>query len=392
MKRICMICQSYYLRDPRVRREAEALAEAGFNVDVITLRGKGEPNTERVSGVNVFRLPLMRRRGNIVRYFLEYLWFFVLSSFFLFYLYLTRQYKLIQIHTMPDFLVFSAVIPRILGAKVILDVHEPMPELFMSKYKLNRDNFLIKFIGIQEKISFRFPNHLFTVHEPLQELFIKRGVIKKDKIDVVLNVPDTKIFKDRQFRKNSEPDGHFVLIYTGTVAERYGLDIAIRGIDLLRNKIPKLKLWIVGEGEHLPYLRNLVMELNLKSYIKFYNPVPLTQIPSLLAKANVGISTHKQDPFWDIYFSTKIVEFLTIGLPVVVSRTKTIQYYFDDDMLFFFTPEDICDFAEKILTVYKNPFLAEKKVENARKYIKNLSWDIEKKKYTKLVESLINTY
>lgn len=385
-----MICQSYYLRDPRVRREAEALAEAGFTVDVLSLRDSGESSTEKVAGVNIFRLPLIRKRGNIIRYFFEYFCFFFLSLFHLSYLYFKRRYDLIQIHTMPDFLVFSAIIPKILGAKIVLDVHEPMPELFMSKYKLDRHNFLIRLIEMQEKISFYFPNHLFTVHEPLRRLFIERDRIRKDKIDVVLNVPDNKIFKNGQLKLANKPGNQFVIVYTGTVAERYGLDIAIRGIDLLRNKIPGLKLWIIGEGEHLSYLKDLVTELTLESYIKFYKPVSLTKIPDLLARANLGISTHKQDPFWDVYFSTKIVEFLIMGLPVVVSKTKTIQFYFDDNILFFFTPEDINDFAEKVLTVYKNPFLAEEKVKNARKYIKDLSWNIEKKKYIRLVKFLID--
>ncbi len=389
MKRICMVCQSYYLRDPRVRREAEALVEVGFDVDVITLRDKGEPSMERVSGVDIFRLPLMRKRGNIIRYLFEYFYFFILSSFFLSYLYLKRRYNLIQIHTMPDFLVFSAVIPKILGVKVILDVHEPMPELFMSKYKVDRNNFLIKLIGIQEKISFCFPDRLITVHEPLRKLFIERDKIRGDKIDVVLNVPDIKIFRDRQLKQTDKLDNHFVLVYPGTVAERYGLDIAIRGIDLLRNKIPRLELWIIGEGEHLPYLKDLVAKLNLENYIEFYGPAPLTQIPDFLTKANVGISTHKQDPLGDLCFSGKIIEFLAMDLPVVVSRTKTFQYYFDENMLFFFIPEDISDFAEKVLTVYENPSLAKKKVENARKYIQSLNWNIQKREYIRLVELLI---
>lgn len=166
MKKICMVCQSYYLRDPRIRREAEALADAEFIVDVFALRDKGEPRKEKVNGVNIYRLPLMRKRGGITRYIFEYLWFFFLSSLFLLRFFLREHYKLIQIHTMPDFLVFCALIPRIFGAKIILDVHEPMPELFMSKYNLNKNNFLIKLLMIQEKISFSFPKQIITVNEP----------------------------------------------------------------------------------------------------------------------------------------------------------------------------------------------------------------------------------
>jgi glycosyltransferase involved in cell wall biosynthesis len=386
-----MVCQSYYLRDPRVRREAEALADAGFTVDVIALRDKEEKRSETVNGVNIYRLPIMRKRGGIIRYLFEYFFFFILSSLLLTCLYIKKHYRVIQIHTMPDFLVFCSLVPKIFRAKVILDVHEPMPELFMSKYELQRDNFIIKILRIQEKISFAFSDHIITIHEPLKELFIKRNKISEKKVSIVLNIPDSKIFSIEDKKKVKAKDSNFILIYTGTVAERYGLDIAVGGISFLRDKIPGLKLMIIGEGEHLLYVKELVLKLNLEKYVEFYAPVPIDKIPDFITKADLGISTHKQDSFWDLYFSTKIVEFLISGLPVVSSRTRTILYYFGEDNLFYFTPERVEEFAEKVLTVYNNPSLAEEKIRNARRNIsENLSWDKEKDKYVELISSFMN--
>ena len=383
-----MVCQSYYLRDPRVRREAEALADAGFMVDVIALRDKKEKRSETVNGVHIYRLPIMRKRGGIIRYLFEYFFFFILSSLLLTCLFIKKHYRLIQVHTMPDFLVFCSLVPKIFRAKIILDVHEPMPELFMSKYGLKKDNFFIKILRIQEKISFAFSDHIITIHEPLKELFIKRNKISEKKVSIVLNIPDSRIFSTGNKKKIKIKDNDFVLIYTGTVAERYGLDIAIKGVSFLRDKISGLKLMIIGEGEHLPHLKELVSKLNLKKYVEFYNPVPIDKIPDFITKADLGISTHKQDSFWDLYFSTKIVEFLILGLPVVSSRTRTIQHYFDEDNLFYFTPENEKEFAEEVLQVYMKPSLANKKVENARKNIsRNLNWDKEKDKYTALIRS-----
>jgi len=390
VKKICMVCQSYYLRDPRVRREAEALADSGFMVDVITLRDKGEKRRETVSGVNIYRLPIMRKRGGIVRYLFEYLFFFLFSSVFLTFLFIRKRYKLIQVHTMPDFLIFCSLIPKIFRAKAILDVHEPMPELFMSKYGLKKSNFFIKILRFQEKVSLAFSNHIITIHQPLKNLFVKRNNIDKKKISVVLNIPDTKIFDTAGKKDIAARDKDFILIYTGTIAERYGLDTAVRGISYLKYKIPGLKLMIIGEGEHLSYLKELVLNLKLGEYVEFHDPVPIDRIPGFINKADLGISTHKKDSFWDLYFSTKIVEFLISGLPVVSSKTKTIKYYFSEDNLFYFTPEREKEFAEKVLLAYRKPALAKKKVENARKNIsENMSWDKEKIKYTELIESLI---
>jgi glycosyltransferase involved in cell wall biosynthesis len=390
VKKICAVCQSYYLRDPRVRREAEALAGAGFMVDVITLRDRGEKRTETVNGVNIYRLPIMRKRGGVLRYMFEYLFFFLFSSILLAFLFVRKRYNLIQVHTMPDFLIFCSLFPKIFRAKAVLDVHEPMPELFMSKYGLKKSNFFIKILRFQEKVSLAFSDHIITIHEPLKDLFIKRNNVNKRKISVILNIPDTRIFSTSGKKRSGKKTKDFVLIYTGTVAERYGLDIAIRGISFLRHEIPGLKLIIVGEGEHLSYLKGLALKLNLRKHIEFYDPVPIDRIPVFIDRADLGISTHKKDSFWDLYFSTKIVEFLISGLPVVSSKTRTIRYYFSEDDLFYFTPEKEKDFAEKVLKVYKNPSIAEKKVENARKNIsENMSWDKEKIKFARLVGSLI---
>lgn len=79
MKTICHIVQSYYPRDPRIRRQAEALAEAGFRVDIVCLRDKNENSNEVINGVNIFRMPLSRQRGSNLRYLFEYAAFFTLA-------------------------------------------------------------------------------------------------------------------------------------------------------------------------------------------------------------------------------------------------------------------------------------------------------------------------
>src|SRR5260370_30226457 len=74
--RVEMLPHASYLTDPRIRREAEALAEKGIEVHVISLaekrQGTPEPRTAVVKGVHVHRLPVERRRGRFLRYVYEY--------------------------------------------------------------------------------------------------------------------------------------------------------------------------------------------------------------------------------------------------------------------------------------------------------------------------------
>lgn len=391
MARICMVAQSYYLRDPRVRREAEALAEYGHLVEVFCLRAPGEPSKESISNVKIKRLPLTRRRATKLRYIFEFIIFFLLSAFYVTVNFFKGKYDIVQVHTMPDFLVFCSLVPKIFGCRVLLDVHEPMPELYISKYKLSDESFTVKLLEMQERASLKFADHVLTVSEPMRNLLIQRGA-SEDKTSVVMNLPDTKYFKLRAKRNIHSPassNGQFKILYCGTVAERYGLDIAVKGIWGLKEKIPEIKLIIAGDGEYVPALQKMVTNLSIDDFVEFKGPVRLEDVPNMILESAVGISTHQKDIFWDLYFSTKIVEFLTMGKPVVSSRTQTLEFYFDDNEIFFFTPENVDEFCERILDIYTQPFLAESKVRaGAKKLERNLNWHFEKQKYLNLFKYL----
>jgi len=132
--KVCMV--GYTISwDPRPRREAKALIARGDEVDFICLRRSGEKRHETIKGVNVNRLPIKKHQGSsILSHIFGYLSFFILAFFNLNILYFEKKYRIIHIHTLPDFLVFVALIPKLFGAKVILDMHDPMPELYAAKF------------------------------------------------------------------------------------------------------------------------------------------------------------------------------------------------------------------------------------------------------------------
>ena len=81
MPRSCMVVHEYYPRDFRVRRQARALAAAGWQVDIVCLRRPGQPAREQIDGLEVFRLPVHRHRGApIAAYLAEYAAFASLAA------------------------------------------------------------------------------------------------------------------------------------------------------------------------------------------------------------------------------------------------------------------------------------------------------------------------
>jgi len=126
-------------------RYAEALAQRGDQVDAIALRRKGDKKKEILNGVTVYRIQEreLNETGKL-DYLLRLLRFLFASAWLLTKNHLSKRYALIHVHSVPDFEVFSALIPKILGAKVILDVHDIVPEFFASKFSKGEKTWLFK--------------------------------------------------------------------------------------------------------------------------------------------------------------------------------------------------------------------------------------------------------
>lgn len=262
MKKICMVAYTNYLHDARVSREARSLAKNGHQVDCFCLRSKGQLKCENINGVNLYRLPLTKYRGSSrIMYLLAYLWFFVLSFFAVTFFYFKKRYHVIQYHTLPDFIIFSGIIPRLFGAKLILDMHEVTPEFYMSKFGFGKSHPLVKILMLLEKMSVRFAHAVIVINEPIKCLLLKRCKSRSDMV-VVMNTADEAIFVSGH-RKRSSGNNGFIAMYHGTLTNLYGVDVAIRATAKLKDKIPNLQFRIFGSETETDHLKELAGELGV---------------------------------------------------------------------------------------------------------------------------------
>src|SRR5579883_2915763 len=154
----------WYPFDPRVRRLAEAAADAGDAVDVICIRQPGEKRFEIYNGVRIYRMPMGRGFGrSLPMTILAWCWFMVLAGAVVSWLHLKRSYQVIHVHNMPDFLVFATLFPRLFGAKIILDVQDVSPELMAAKAGGRKRKLVLRLATWQERISTRYAHHVVTV-------------------------------------------------------------------------------------------------------------------------------------------------------------------------------------------------------------------------------------
>src|SRR5437867_8242930 len=194
-KRVAMVLFSYYPTDPRPRRAAEALVSFGMSVELICVKeGSHEARHEVVNGLDVTRVPVKRYRGSIFGYICQYSSFLFVCSAIIALRSLRHGYDLIYVHNMPDFLVLSGLIPKVFGAKIILDLHDPMPELMMTIFDLPKEAKSVRFLKLLEKWSIRLADSVVTVNLACARLLASRSCPAQT-ITVVMNPPDEKLFR-----------------------------------------------------------------------------------------------------------------------------------------------------------------------------------------------------
>ena len=395
-KRGAVLLFSYYPADPRPRRAAEALAREGVMIDLICLqKNVKEPRREIVNGVSIFRVPLRRRRGGKIRYIGQYS-IFVLRSF----LYLTfrsifRRYDFVHVHNMPDVLVFSALVPKALGAKIILDLHDPMPELMMSIYDLRAENHFVRWLKRLEKLSVSFAHLILTPNKAFQELFISRGC-PSEKIQIIMNSPESDIFNPSKYesltRTSANGEKPFKIMYHGLIAERHGLDTALEAIARLQPIIPRLEFHIFGD--HTPYMNKIdsqVRELRLRSCVHYHRYQPQIEIAKSIRSIDLGIIPNRRSPFTELNMPTRIFEYLAMGKPVVVPNTRGIRDYFGTESAFFFEPGDPQSLGDAILDVYRSPQKADSILTGGRSIYEAHRWELHRVQFLDRVSDLLSS-
>ena len=387
-----MIAYTFYEEDNRVRRYAEALANRGDHVDVIALLDPTSKNTrsllkvENLNGVNVYRIQKRKidEKGKL-SYLFRLTTFLFKSSFFLLHQYFKNKYQLIHIHSIPDFEVFAAMIPKFLGAKIILDIHDIVPEFYISKFNVEEKSSIFKLLVHMEKKSIAFSNHLIIANHIWEKKLLSRSVTS-EKCSVFLNYPDQNIFFPREkSRKNDK----VILIYPGTLNWHQGIDIAIRALALVIEINKNVEFHIYGEGSEKNNILKLATELSVKDHLLMKPSLPLEDIAEAISNADIGIVPKRKDSFGNEAFSTKIFEFMSLGIPVIASDTKIDKFYFDDSMILFYESGNAKDLAEKIITLINNNQLRNSLILNGFKNIESNKWERHKIRYFELVDRLI---
>ena len=386
MKRVCIVRQKAYWMQRNLRRSAENLLEEGYEVDVICVGSKGESKREMINGVNIHRVFFKYHRNSVFWYLFDYTAFFVLTSLKLAWLFLKKRYDVIEVQTMPDFLVFVTLFPRLLGSKVILYMFENTPQVFISSFGMRGNHVvttLLRFIG---KISASYAHSVIVSDGPLHKKAMEDCGIPSTKITVVLNVPDDAVF-DLEPGCVAEDGNHFRLIVVSSTLKRYGIQTMIKALPLLLKDIPEVKIDIVGSGEYRPDLEKMAHDLGVDRYLNFTGYISYEDVSTYIARAHVGVAPMIDD----VGAPNKIFEYFALSKATVASTLPGLTDLFDDGCVLYFQPGNERDLAARILELHRSPEKRASLGRSAHAVYRKYHWPVMKHKYLGVYRQLLRS-
>lgn len=388
---VCHLLYEEFPRDPRVRRYVNALNETGIYCIIVCSKKPDEKYIEEWNNNLVYRIPVSKKRQNFIITFLEYSLFTFFASFLLLCLGIKYRFKIIQVHTLPDFLIFAGLWNKIFGCKLVLDLHELFPEIFIARKPRLQNSFWVKILKLSEILSIKIANKVITIHDNAKDIFISRNPGLENKITVIMNgVDESEIIKKE--RKLSEK---FIILYNGSIVKLLNLQLVLKSLALLKEKMPpedfdKIIFTLYGDG---PGLKDLTEEANalcLPDKIFYGGYVQPDKIYDEILKANVCVLPPLKNIYSDLFYTVKMVEMIFLKVPVIATRLKTYLQYYSEDSLFYFESNNIEELADRIKEVFYNKELVQKKVESAFLDYQKVNWNIMKKRYIDLINDTFN--
>jgi glycosyltransferase involved in cell wall biosynthesis len=381
-----MIAYANYYNDARIKNYVETLIKNGFEVDIFAL-GTHKLNEQKT--VRVFTVMQKYWGDNALFYALSQLWFFCIVTFQLSISIFRRHYRIIHVHNIPDFLVFCAILPKLFGAKVILDIHDTMPEAYATKFDLPLTHPLVTLSKIEEKLSAWFAKQVITTNDLHKEVIASHGV-PTSKIDIILNLGNENIFRPVQREKTMSG---LTLSYHGTIAERLGIDLIVKAIAKAREFCPDLHLLLIGEGDYLETIKCLVDDLKVSDIIQIIGFVPVEELPRYLCNVDVGIigNRYYTEIKQNYMLPVKMLEYAAMEIPTIAPRLKSICCYFNEDSAIYYMPDDIEDMAGRIVEVYKERSIIDKKKEGLRNFNQIYNWRTMEERYLGIIHHLVGS-
>lgn len=349
------------------------------------MRDSDRPRQTVINGVAITSLPVALQKSSKLRYVTDYASFLLLAACLLAWRHIRRPYAVVQVNTQPDALVFAAIVPKLLGARVILHLKEPAPELAKVVFGGGP---IVRVLERVEQWALKFADRALTVTEPLKQRYAVRGA-RADRITVVLTGAPPEIHLAGGKPTETGAKEGFTIISHGTIEERYGHDTILEAVALLRDELPDIRVVFTGRGSGEAAMLAMIDRLNVGDVVRFEGMVSLDRLNELLATSDVGVVSQKASDYSHLVHTNKMVDFWIFGLPVIHSRLRAVYEYYGDKVLEYYEPGDARDLARAIRRLYADAGRRAELAANGRAALREHGWDVQRKIYLGVYEELL---
>lgn len=391
--KVCIIAKYLFPHDTRLSQQVHILEDYGIPCDIICSFTSDQKKREKLNYATIYRVTEKKIvQGTFLTYLLSTFRFIFNTFLTLFWLSLKNNYQVIVVHTLPEFLVFSAILNKLFGTRIILDGRDLTVDLLDSRWSDKKVKVVKKVAILLEKWIMCYCDHIITASNGFRQSLINRGV-KADKVSVLINTADVSIFRYDKERFFKPVLNNARLLYHGTVSERFGILVAVKAMKIVCEKIPESRLQIYGwyDLEYRRKIEQYIQNEKLESSIFLGNPLPLQDIYKIIKNSDMGIVPYLSDNFMNIALSTKSFEYIASGLPVVASRLRSAEELFDSSCVQYTIPGNPENLAENIIQMCLNPELRSEKRENAYSVFRGqYTSRIQSRKYIRLIAKYLD--
>lgn len=341
--------------DTRVWKEACALRDAGYDVSVLSPRGKAyKKNFEILEGIYVYRHPMPKEASGALGYLWEYGWALFWEFLYSCWIFVTRGFQVIQGCNPPDNIVLVSLCFKPFGVKYIFDHHDANPELYLSKYE--REDLFYKAQVWLERLTFSCSDVAMATNETYKALAIDRGHMSPEDVFVVRNGPDLDRFKLVPPEPELKRGKKFLVGYVGTMSIQDGLDILVDvAREMKKRGRDDIQFTCVGGGPALNELRRLVTNHKLEDTVLFTGRISDSDLLKILSTADVCVNPDKPCRMNDISTMIKVTEYMALGKPIVQFDLREGRFSAQEASLYCDQGGRESDFADKIIWLLDHP-------------------------------------
>jgi glycosyltransferase involved in cell wall biosynthesis len=372
---LLLVENNAYPFDVRVRREAQALRDARYEVTVIAPRAPGQPWSERLDGIDVYRFPPPPGGEGVLSYAFEFAYATFAMLLLSIWVALRKGFDVIHAANPPDTLFVIGAVFKLFGKKFVFDHHDLSPETYLSRFKEPKPNLVYRVLRFMERCTYAAADIVIATNESYRLVAQTRGKKKPEQVFVVRNGPPKTFLALDPDPALMQRAKHLVG-YIGTMGPQDGVDYWLRSVREIVVTLGRTDFLavIIGSGDAAPSLHELAKDLGIEKHVWFTGRISDVDARTWLSTVAVCVQPDPLSPLNDKSTMNKVMEYMALGKPLVAFDLVETRYSAGDAALFA-TSNDELDFAEKVCWLLDRPDEVARRGELGRVRAREIGWE-----------------